>query len=142
MPSPLDNLVTAGKLKAEPPAQAEIDGLLHSGAVRVADAQKGTNSLESRFDLPYNAAHAFSLAALRYRGYRSDSRYLVFQVLPHTIGLSTAEWRVLDTAHKKRNLTEYEGTSDIDEALVSAVVRVALEVETRVRALGPVPESA
>jgi hypothetical protein len=138
MPSPLDNLVTVGKLKAEPPVQQEIDGLLRSGGVRIADAQKESNSLESRFDLAYNAAHAFSLAALRHRGYRSDNRYIVFQALAHTVGLSNAEWRVLDTAHKKRNLTEYEGTSDIDKALVEAVIRVALEVEARVIKLGPV----
>jgi hypothetical protein len=138
MPSPLDNLVAVGKLKVEPPVQQEVDGLLRSGAVRIADAEKDGNSLESRFDLAYNAAHAFALAALRHRGYRSDNRYIVFQVLPHTVGLANAEWRVLDSAHKKRNLTEYEGTSDIDEALVEAVIRVAREVEKRARALGPV----
>ena len=138
MPSPLDNLVAIGKLKTEPPVQQEIDGLLRSGAVRIADAEKESNSLESRFDLAYNAAHAFSLAALRHRGYRSDNRYIVFQVLPQTIGLTNAEWRVLDSAHKKRNLTEYEGSSDIDEALVEAVIRIAREVEKRVVALGPV----
>jgi hypothetical protein len=138
MPSPLDNLVAIGKLKTEAPVQQEIDGLLRSGAVRIADAEKESNSLESRFDLAYNAAHAFSLAALRHRGYRSDNRYIVFQVLPQTVGLANAEWRVLDSAHKKRNLTEYEGTSDIDEALVEAVIRIAREVEKRVVALGPV----
>ena len=138
MPSPLDNLVAVGKLKTEPPVQQEIDGLLRSGAVRITDAEKDSNSLESRFDLAYNAAHAFSLAALRHRGYRSDNRYIVFQVLPHTVGLANAAWRVLDSAHKKRNLTEYEGTSDIDEALVEAVICVAREVEKRVVALGPV----
>ncbi|MEO6773133.1 MAG: hypothetical protein ABI467_08920 [Kofleriaceae bacterium] len=103
--------------------------------MRIADAEKESNSLESRFDLAYNAAHAFSLAA---RGYRSDNRYIVFQVLPQTIGLTNAEWRVLDSAHKKRNLTEYEGSSDIDEALVEAVIHIAREVEKRVVALGPV----
>lgn len=138
MPSPLDNLVAIGKLKTEPPVQQEIDGLLRSGAVRITDAEKESNSLESRFDLAYNAAHAFSLAALRHRGYRSDNRYIVFQVLPLTLGLTNAEWRVLDSAHKKRNLTEYEGSSDIDEALVEAVIRIAREVEKRVVALGPV----
>ena len=72
MPSPLDNLVTIGKLKTEPPAQSELDGLLRSGAARIKDAENASLSLESRFDLAYNAAHAFSLAALRHRGYRSD----------------------------------------------------------------------
>lgn len=109
-----------------------------SGRARIKDAENESLSLESRFDLAYNAAHAFSLAALRFKGYRSDNRYLVFQSLTHTLGLSTAEWRVLDEAHKKRNLTEYEGAADIDRALVTAVIRVAREVEARVVALGPV----
>lgn len=87
MSSPLDNLVAIGKLKAELPAQVELDGLLRSGAVRIKDAENVELGLESRFDLAYNAAHSFSLAALRFRGYRSDNRYLVFQTLVHTIGI-------------------------------------------------------
>jgi hypothetical protein len=137
-PSPLDNLVKIGNLKVEAPAQIEIDGLMQSGAARIKDAENEVLSLESRFDLAYNAAHAFSLAALRHRGYRSDKRYIVFQVLPHTVGLSNAEWRVLDSAHSKRNLAEYEGSTEIDKALVEAVIRIAREIEKRVLALGPV----
>ena len=56
MTSPLDNLLKIGKLKAEPAAQAEFDGLVRSGSVRLADAQNTTLSLESRFDLACNAA--------------------------------------------------------------------------------------
>lgn len=67
MPLPqLDNLVRARQLKAEPGAQAEIDGLLRSGNARLTDAGKAMLSHESRFDLAYNAAHALSLAALRW----------------------------------------------------------------------------
>jgi len=141
MPSQLDNLASIGKLKQEPPEQTEIDGLMRSGSVRIKDAENASLNLESRFDLAYNAAHAFSLAALRFKGYRSDNRYLVFQTLVHTVGLPNAEWRVLDEAHKKRNLTEYEGACDVDRAIVDAVIRVARDVEKRVRALGRVPAS-
>lgn len=136
--SPLDNLVRIGKLKAEPPAQAEFDGLVRSGLVRLRDAENATLSLESRFDLAYNAAHALSLAALRWHGYRSENRYLVFQCLEHTIGLEKAQWRVLDQAHNKRNLAEYEGDLDVDDALVGALIRAARTVAERVAALGPV----
>lgn len=83
----LDNLVRIGKLKAEPGAPVEFDGLMRSGMVRLRDAENTTNSLEGRFDLAYNAAHALSLAALRWHGYRSESRYLVFQNLTHTLKL-------------------------------------------------------
>lgn len=141
MTSPLDNLVQIGKLKAEPSAQVEFDGLVRSGSVRLADARNTTLSLESRFDLSYNAAHALSLAALRFQGYRSENRYLVFQTLKHTLQLPNAQWRVLDEAHRKRNQSEYEGELDLDTAMVEALIRVASEVETRVKALGPVPES-
>ena len=72
-PEQLDNLVRTGKLKAEAPSQAELDGLIRSGSVRLKDAERSTLSLESRFDLAYNAAHALALAALRMRGYRSDA---------------------------------------------------------------------
>ena len=81
---PLDNLVRIGQLKAEPPAQAEFDGLVRSGQVRLADAANAALSLESRFDLAYNAAHALSLAAMRWHGYRSENRYQVFQCLTHS----------------------------------------------------------
>jgi hypothetical protein len=83
----LDNLVKIGQLKTEPPAEAELQGLLRSGRRRLTDAERGELSLESRFDLAYNAAHALALAALRAKGYRSESRYLVFQCLQHTLDL-------------------------------------------------------
>lgn len=135
----LDNLVRAGQLKREPPAQGEIDGLVRSGLARLTDAENAGLSLDGRFDLAYNAAHALSLAALRWHGYRSDNRYLVFQALSHTLKLPAEQWRVLDTAHRKRNIVEYEGVAEVDEQLVAAMIRVAREVAVRVARLGPVP---
>ncbi|MYA31085.1 MAG: hypothetical protein F4Y31_07600 [Gammaproteobacteria bacterium] len=131
----LNNLVRIGKLKLEPPGRAELEGLLRSGSLRLADSRRTDISLESRFDLAYNATHALALAALRAEGYRADSRYLVFQCLQHTIGLSSAQWRVLDQAHRKRNLAEYEGELDVDEQLLVAMLRVAREIEKRVSSL-------
>lgn len=80
-PKGLANPARIGKLTAEPGTAGEIKGLLTSGSERLADARNGGLALSSRFDLAYNAAHAFSLAALRWHGYRSGSRYLVFQAL-------------------------------------------------------------
>jgi hypothetical protein len=82
----LANLARTGQLKAEPGRRAECDGMVNSARRRLADARNTNLSLESRFDLAYNAAHAFALAALRWHGYRSEKRYLVFQVLAHTLG--------------------------------------------------------
>ncbi|MDF1561813.1 MAG: hypothetical protein P1V51_02145 [Deltaproteobacteria bacterium] len=133
----LENLVRIGQLHPEPPDDDELRGLIHSGAVRLKDARSPRLSAESRFDLAYNAAHAFALAALRARGFRARSRYLVFQALPHTLGLESSDWRVLDQAHRKRNLAEYEGEAEIDEALLEALIRVVTQLEDRARALTP-----
>ena len=77
----------AGGLKVEAATADEVSGLLRSGAARLADAKNGDLSLDSRFDLACNAAHAPSLAALRIAGYRAENRYLVFQCLRHTLDL-------------------------------------------------------
>lgn len=123
MTSPLENLAGPGKpLSVEPPDDAEIAGLLRSGHARLADARNASLSLESRFDLAYNAAHALSLVALRRLGYRARHRYIVFQALPHTLGLGPEVWRVLAKAHDLRNLAEYEGHVDVEERLVLDVI--------------------
>ncbi|MBI5910342.1 MAG: hypothetical protein HY848_10365 [Betaproteobacteria bacterium] len=80
MSKELVNLEHLGKLAPEPGTRGEIAGLLTSGAERLADARNAGLALSSRFDLAYNAAHAFSLAALRWHGYRSENCYLVFQL--------------------------------------------------------------
>lgn len=134
----LDNLVRIRQLKAEPGTPSEVDGLLRSGHARLTDAQLKGLSLDSRFDLAYNAAHAFALAALRWHGYRSENRYTVFQCLEQTVKLPSEQWRILDQAHRKRNISEYEGHLEVDIALVEAMIRVAQEVASRVKAMGSV----
>lgn len=93
----------------------------------------GSLALESRSDLAYNAAHALALAALRRGGYRPGNTYAVFQTLPHTLGISTPDWRLLALAHGRRNEAEYEGYSNVDAQLVQGVIRVA---ETLLTSLG------
>ena len=116
--SALDNLVRAGQLKTEPRNDAEIKRMLAMARVRLADSNLTTLSPEGRFTSAYNAAHAAALAALRWHGYRSESRYTVFQCLAHTLNWSAAQWRVLDAAHQKRNLAEYEGYLEIEESAI------------------------
>lgn len=73
MISPLERLAGPGKsLAAEPPGANEIAGLKRTGLNRLKDAGHKANSLEGRFDLAYNAAHALSLAALRHRPAKDD----------------------------------------------------------------------
>jgi len=132
---PLDNLVAIGQLKAEPKAQSEFTGLVDSGMARLTDAETSSLSIESRFDLIYNAAHALSLAALRWHGYRPAKRFIVFQTLAHTLDLPSEEWRVLDRAHTTRNNVEYEGVGNVDEQLVAAMLRVTKRVAEAVNKL-------
>ena len=123
MTSPLEKLAAhSGPLSPEPPDKKETAGLLRSGLARLVDAHNEALSLESRFDLAYNAAHAMSLAALRRAGFRARHRYIVFQVLPHTLGLGPEVWRVLAKAHDLRNLAEYEGHVDVDRRLVNDLI--------------------
>ena len=136
----LENLARIGKLKTEPPLPREYEGLLRSAGSRLADAQSAGLSLESRFDLAYGAAHALGLAALRRAGYRSESRALVFQTLPLTLGVPNRVWRVLASAHEKRNLSEYEGWYGMDERLVTDVIEAARQVQEALLALGPLAE--
>ena len=130
----LENLCGPGKqLKAEAPDDAEIAGLLRTGIARLHDSQNATLALESRFDLGYNAAHALCLAALRRTGYRPANRYIVFQVLSHTLGLGPEVWRVLDKCHNTRNLGEYEGMLDVDDRLVKDLISATEAVSNAIR---------
>jgi hypothetical protein len=124
-------------LRKEVPDGKEFAGLKKSGLTRLADAQKQENSLESRFDLAYNAAHALCLAALRHSGYRSTNRYIVFQVLPHTLGLGPEVWRVLARCHDLRNRGEYEGDLYVDERLLTDLISGCKVVAAALQKLPP-----
>ena len=136
----LDNLVKINKLKVEPPDQKEFDGLVASAKRGLQDAMVDGLSDEGRFSLAYGAAHALSLAAMRWHGYRSDNRYLVFQCLQHTIELDTVKWRVLDQCHRVRNVAEYEGHLEINSQLLKELIEIAEELLKMIEALDPVSE--
>jgi hypothetical protein len=141
MTSPLEalqNLVRIGKLKAEPPDQTEFDGLIRSAARKLPDARNPGLSPDSRFILAYDAAHSLALAALRWHGFRSENRYIVFQVLGSTVSFPAAKWRFLDNCHQKRNVALYDGDYAEDEQLISELIEVAGELQVAVTALGPV----
>jgi hypothetical protein len=136
MTSPLERLTGAGKpLAAEPPDSKEFEGLKRSALARLKDAANPANALESRFDLAYNAAHGLCLAALRHKGFRAHHRYIVFQALPHTLGLGAEVWRVLDKRHQIRNLGEYEGDLHIDERIVADLMAACRVVAEKVKGL-------
>jgi hypothetical protein len=131
----LDNLVRIGQLKAEPRNDQEVTRMLAMAQTRLSDAKLSKLSLEGRFTSAYNAAHAAALAALRWHGYRSENRYTVFQCLTHTLGWPANRWRVLDTAHQKRNLAEYEGYLEVEESTVAEMSALVQGLIADVQAL-------
>jgi len=82
----LDNLVKNRYLKQEPSDKEEVTRMLGIAYRRLLDSQIKEVSIEGRFTSAYNAAHNAALAALRWHGYRSENRFLVFQCLGDTLG--------------------------------------------------------
>lgn len=138
MTSPFENLAGPGKpLRVEEPDALEFAGLQRLGLARLRDARTPGLALESQFDLAYNAAHALCLAALRWHGYRSSNRYIVFQLLPHTLGLGPEVWRILSKCHDARNLGEYEGMLEVDTRLVTDLLTACVQVAEKLGTLAP-----
>jgi hypothetical protein len=135
----LENLVRIGQLKTEPRSPAEFKRMLDMARTRLADAQLGLVSREGRFTSAYNAAHAAALAALRWHGYRSENRYTVFQCLAHTVGWPASRWRVLDAAHQKRNLAEYEGFLEVEESTIKELCGLVAELIDAVQSMAQNP---
>ena len=120
----LDNLVKIRQLAAEPRNENETRRLLRMAQTHLADAQLSSVSLEGRYLSAYAAGHAAGLAVLRHHGYRSENRYIVFQSLTHTLGWPAERWRLLDSAHRTRNLAEYEGFMEVELSQVTELVGV------------------
>jgi hypothetical protein len=134
----LETLVKIGQLKREPPTRAEFTGMVTGAKKRLADAQNEDLAAESRFDLAYGAAHAFALAALRLKGYRSENRFTVFQALAHTVeGLDPTAIRIFSKSHNERNLAEYEGRTEVDERLLGELIRHTTDLQKAVNGLEP-----
>ncbi len=131
----LDNLVRIGQLKAEPRNEAECRRMLAMARTHLKDAQLKGASREGRFLSAYSAGHAAALAVLRWHGYRSENRYTVFLCLEHTLGWPPERWRVLDAAHQKRNLAEYEGVMDVEETTIAELCALVTELITDVARL-------
>jgi hypothetical protein len=98
----------------------------------LADAQNESIETDSQFDLAYESAHKFALAALRHQGYRSENRVTVFQALVHTVGTDNADLQVFLRAHNERNLAAYEGRVDIDEKLLRDLIAATKRLENTV----------
>jgi hypothetical protein len=133
----LDNLVRIGNLKPEMASRREYDGMIKSARRGLADAQNNGIETDSQFDLAYEAAHKFALAALRKEGYRSENRITVFQTLVHTLATNNADLQILLTAHNERNLAAYEGRVDIDKKLLADLIGATKRLEAAIAKVTP-----
>ncbi len=137
----LDNLVKIKTLKTEPPDQDELDSMIKSAKRCLDDAEVEGLSDEGKFFSAYTAAHLLSLAAMRWHGYRSDKRYLVFQCLIHTVGFDEAKCRMLNKCHNLRNIAEYEGHLEITPQLLEELISITKELLESVEAMDPVNQN-
>jgi hypothetical protein len=121
----LENLVKRGDLAKSRWPDEKVRLLRSRGRTRLKDAANTELSLDGRFDLAYNGAHALALAALHEAGYAPENRFIVFQVLIHTTALDPVKVRVLDKAHRERNAFEYQAEGAITERFVAEIIEAA-----------------
>ena len=53
-----------------------------------------------------------------------------------SIGMESAQWRLLSLCHERRNLAEYEGHLEVEERLVAELIDMAEVIAEKVEALG------
>lgn len=63
---------------------------------------------------------------------------MVFQCLPHTLGLGPEVWRLLAHCHGVRNRGEYEGIYDVDDQLVTDLIKATEQTLVSLEKLGPI----
>lgn len=140
----LDNLVGRGLEKAAADRD-ELSRYLERIARKLADSRQGSISLDSRFDLAFEALLQIALAALRANGYRTTSaaghQQLAIQALPKSLGLDAQRVRALEEFRKKRSaglyLAEFEPSAAEVEALVRAVERLQKDLAAWLKARRP-----
>lgn len=127
----LNNLVGRGLEKAESDSE-ELGRYLERIQRKLSDSRQSSISLDSRFDIAFEALLQIALAALRANGYRTTSgaghQQLAIQALPKSIGVGAADVRALEEFRKKRSaglyLAEFEPSEAEVDALIAAVERL------------------
>ena len=121
----LDNMVGRGLERADSD-RGEIGRYLTKIRRKLADSRKDSISLDSRFDIAFEALLQIALVSLRANGYRTTSdaghQQLAIQLLPKSIGIDPSELRALNEYRKKRSTGLYEADFDPSEDEVKAVI--------------------
>ena len=130
----LDNLVGRG-LEREPTDRDEIARLLARADRKLEDSAHVVISLDSRFDIAYEALLQISLAALRANGLRVTAerghQALAVQSLVKSIGLDPKMVRLVDEFRKKRGSGLYEWDYEPSQAEVESLRAVVAQIRER-----------
>ena len=128
----LENLIGKG-LQRETSDAAEIRRLRRKIATKLADARNEQISLDSRFDLAYEALLQLGLTALRANGLRPDSRgghhAIALQTLDTTVQYPREKLRLLDRFRRQRAAGLYDGSFEPSEAEVQALLDAVSELK-------------
>jgi hypothetical protein len=65
------------------------------------------------------------------------TEFTVFQTLVHTVNSDRADIQIFLKAHNERNLTEYEGHTEINVQLLADLIRCTKKLEADVAKLDP-----
>jgi hypothetical protein len=127
----LENLIGKG-LQREPASAEEIHRFLARIIHQLGGCPKGTISLDSRFDLAYEALLQIGLVALRANNLRPDSRgghhILALQTLNTSIGYPREKLRLLDEYRRQRAIGLYDGSFEPTQAEFNELLATVLEL--------------
>ena len=121
----LENLIGKG-LQSEPSDKEEIQRLRRKIETKLADAANTQISLDSRFDIAYEALLQIGLTALRANGLRPNARgghhAMALQTLDSTIGYPRDKLRLLDRFRHMRSAGLYDGSFEASAAEVRSLL--------------------
>jgi hypothetical protein len=127
----LDNLIGKG-LTREPTDREEMLRFREKIRTKLRDCRTRDLSLDSRFDLAYEALLQIGVAALRANGLRPDSRgghhVMALQTLNLTVGFPREKLRLLDEFRRQRAAGLYDGSFAPSETELEALTSVVDEL--------------
>lgn len=132
----LQNLAKIGLLDPVPLSTDLVLRMLASARQRLRDAEFIQNSAETRFDCAYTAIRTVADIGLHLHGFRTSTskpghHQTAIGSLAHTLSVDQTTVRVLDGLRKQRNLSDYDGDSVTDAALLECL-KQAQELLVRV----------
>jgi hypothetical protein len=126
----LDQWLKNGWLKASPPTQQEIAGLIAIVERDITDAQSDTLSSDWKFGIAYNAALKLCAILLRAEGYQAEknlNHYRTIHAMGEIFRDSKTDVYYLDACRAKRNTAEYDCAGVVTQADANELVQFVLE---------------